>query len=108
MIHELKRYIPHDGKADALLQRFRDTTMPIFKRLGISLLHCWTAPDEPGVLYYLVSFADSAASDKAWAAFGADAQWKAAKAASETAGPLLASQSTVKLAPAAFSPDGNR
>lgn len=105
MIHELKRYVAREGKFEALVRRFEQHTMPIFRRLGIDLAQCWTAPAEPGVLYYLVRFDDQASSDKAWAAFGADAEWKAAKAASETDGPLLASQSTLILHPTAFSPN---
>ena len=104
MIHELKRYVAHEGKSDALVRRFQQVTMPIFERLGIRVVHCWTAPAEPGVFYYLVAFDSDAASERAWAAFGADAEWKAAKAASETSGPLLASQSTLRLAPTSFSP----
>lgn len=104
MIFELKRYVAHDGKAEALQQRFAEKTIPVFRRVGIDLVQCWTAPAEPGVFYYLVRFADEAASQQAWAAFSSDAEWKAAKAASETNGPLLASQSTVRLEPTRFSP----
>jgi hypothetical protein len=104
LIYELKRYVAHDGKAEALVRRFEASTLPIFRRVGIELVQCWTAPAEPGVFYYLVRFADQAASDKAWAAFGADPDWKDAKAASEQDGPLLASQSTVRLQPTSFSP----
>ena len=104
MIHELKRYVAHEGKTEAMQRRFAEVSMPIFKRLGIDVVQCWTAPAEPGVFYYLVRFDDEAASERAWAAFGADAQWKAAKAASEKDGPLLASQSTVRLVPTRFSP----
>lgn len=104
MIFELKRYVPHEGKADALRSRFAGKTLPIFRRLGIEVSHCWTAPDEPGVFYYLVQFPDEAARTAAWTAFGADAEWKAAKSESEQAGPLLASQSTVRLVPTDFSP----
>ncbi len=104
MIHELKRYVAHEGKSEALQRRFAESTMPIFTRVGIDLVQCWTAPAEPGVFYYLVRFEDDRASEKGWAAFGADAEWKAAKAASEKNGPLLASQSTIRLTPASFSP----
>jgi hypothetical protein len=78
--------------------------MPIFKRVGIDVVQCWTAPTEPGVFYYLVRFDSEAASERAWAAFAADAEWKAGKAASETDGPLLGSQGTVRLVPTSFSP----
>lgn len=99
MLHELKRYQAHPGKADALRARFIATTVPIFARLGISVVHYWTSAEEPDAMYYLVAFPDEAARSAAWAAFGADAEWKSAKAASEREGPLLASQTTVLLQP---------
>ena len=99
MLHELKRYQAHPGKADALRARFVAVTIPIFARVGIQVLHYWTSPQEPDTMYYLVAFPDEAARTAAWAAFGADAQWKAAKADSEKDGPLLASQTTVLLQP---------
>ena len=104
MIHELKRYEATPGNEQALRDRFGKMTMPIFRRLGINVLHCWQADDEKQSFYYLVSFPDEAARQAAWQAFGSDAEWKAAKAASETAGPLLASQTTTLLHPCSFSP----
>ncbi|WP_439587145.1 NIPSNAP family protein [Hydrogenophaga sp.] len=99
MIHELKRYEANLHKADALRARFLTVTLPIFSRLGITVRHYWTHPSEPDAMYYLAEFPDEASRTAAWAAFGADAQWKAAKAASEKEGPLLASQTTVLLHP---------
>ena len=104
MIHEFKTYRAAPGKIAALIKRFEQTTMPIFARLGIEVLHCWTSAAEPDAFFYMVRFASAEAGKDAWAAFGADAEWKAAKAASETEGPLLASQTTVYLQPTAFSP----
>jgi hypothetical protein len=104
MIYELKRYVAHEGKAEALVRRFEEQTIPVFRKVGIELVQAWTAPAEPGVFYYLVRFPDEAASARAWASFAADPDWKAAKAASEQDGPLLASQSTVRLVPTRFSP----
>lgn len=102
MIHELKCYQAHPDKADALRARFLSVTLPIFSRLGITVRHYWTNPAEPDAMYYLAEFADEASRTAAWAAFGADAQWKEAKAASEKQGPLLASQTTVILHPQSF------
>lgn len=104
MIHEFRTYRAAPGKIDALIKRFEQTTMPIFARLGIEVLHCWTSAAEPDAFFYMVRFATPQAGKDAWAAFGSDAEWKAAKAASETDGPLLASQATVYLQPTAFSP----
>ena len=105
MIYELKKYTANPGKAKALKQRFEAHTLPIFKRLGIEVVHCWTEPDAPDAFYYLTRFASTDARDAALKAFGADPEWKAAKAASETDGPLLGSQSTVGLIPTEFSPN---
>jgi hypothetical protein len=99
MIHELKHYVATPGNGEALRNRFANVTMPIFARLGIQVEQRWEDPSDADGMYYLVSFADAAASAAAWSAFGADAEWKAAKAASETQGPLLSRQSTTVLKP---------
>lgn len=104
MIYELKKYVPNGGKSQALKQRFEDVTLPIFARVGVKVEYVFENPAEPEALYYMTSFADAAARDAAWKAFGADPEWKAAKAASEVDGPLLGSQSSTDLVPTAFSP----
>ena len=48
--YEMKRYTPQPDKAVALHARFASKTIPIFRRLGIELMHCWTSKQEPGVL----------------------------------------------------------
>lgn len=107
MIVELKKYVPHPGKAEAMHERFATTAMPILRRVGVDVMHCWTCTQEPGVLYYMSRFSDEDKRQAAWSAFGADAQWKAAKAASEVDGPLLASQTTTLLEPTRFSPSAH-
>ena len=107
MIYEFKTYRATPGSADALRNRFRDKTMPIFARLGIEVVNCWTSDEEPDAFFYLVRFSSEDARKAAWSAFAGDAEWKEAKAASETNGPLLASQTTVLLKPTGFSPEGS-
>jgi hypothetical protein len=104
MIYEFKTYQAHDGKIDQLIARFKEKTMPVFARLGIEVVNCWTSDAEPGAFSYLVRFDSDAARQSAWAAFAADSEWKAAKGASETAGALLRSQSVLLLKPTDFSP----
>lgn len=104
MIYEFKTYRANTGKTAQLIKRFEEKTMPIFARLGIEVVNTWTSDDEPDAFFYMVRFASDEARKAAWAAFAADAEWKTAKAASETDGPLLASQSTTLLKPTAFSP----
>jgi hypothetical protein len=104
MIYELKKYVPANGKAIALKERFEKVTLPIFARVGIHVEHVFENPAEPEALYYLTSFDSTERRDAAWKAFGADAEWRSAKAASETDGPLLGSQTSVELHRTAFSP----
>lgn len=106
MIYELKQYLAHPGKRQALQQRFQDHTMPIFARLGIEVTHCWTDPENPDAFIYLTRFTSPEAKHRALQAFGADPEWKRVKAASEQDGPLLHSQTTLALTPTAFSPHG--
>ena len=106
MIEEFKTYRATEGNIGQLIKRFEEKTMPIFARLGIKVLNTWTSDDEPDAFFYHVRFESEEARKAALAAFAADPEWKAAKAASETNGPLLASQSTVLLKPTAFSPAG--
>jgi hypothetical protein len=67
-------------------------------------VHCFEDPKEPEALYYMTAFDSTEQRDAAWKAFGANAEWKAAKAASEVDGPLLASQTSTELHPTRFSP----
>jgi hypothetical protein len=104
MIYELKKYIPNPGKGPAVKERFAKVALRIFERVGVRVVHCFEDPAEPDALYYMTCFASAAERDAAWKAFGADAEWKSAKAASETNGPLLQGQTTIELHPTAFSP----
>jgi hypothetical protein len=104
LIYEIRVYEAAEGKADAMRRRFLDVVATkFFPRHGIELIGAFTAQTEDGCLTYMTRFADEDARKKAWAAFGADAEWATAKAASETNGPLLKSQVISILSPAAAS-----
>jgi hypothetical protein len=99
MIYELKKYVATPGKGAALKDRFAKITLPILTRLGVRVLHCFEDPADPQVLYYLTEFDSSQKRDAAWRAFTADPEWTRAKAASETGGQLVGSQTTLDLRP---------
>ena len=104
MIYEIRVYEAAEGKADAMRRRFLDVVVPkFFPRHGIEILGAFTAPAEDCRLTYMTRFADEDARKRAWAAFGADPDWAAAKSASETDGPLLKNQLISILSPAAAS-----
>jgi hypothetical protein len=91
MIEELRHYVATPGNRNALVARFKNDTMTIFKKHGIAVTAFWIAPNEPDTLYYMCRFADAAAAAAAWKTFQADPDWIAAKDASERNGPLVAS-----------------
>jgi hypothetical protein len=102
VIYEIRVYEAVEGCATAMRRRFLDeVAKKFFPRHGIELLGAFTAPTEDGRLTYMTRFADEDARKKAWAAFGADPEWAAVKAASEVNGPLLKSQQVSMLSPAA-------
>lgn len=92
MIHEIRTYIPHSGKADALRERFLTSVRPIFARLGIDLVATYANPDAPEEMVYLTRFEAMEQRDRLWAAFKTDPEWAAIKSESETNGPLLKEQ----------------
>lgn len=89
---ELRTYTATAGKLDNLNARFRDHTLALFAKHGMSNFGYWTPLDKKDgagdKLVYLISHKDKAASDASWAGFRADADWNKAKAASEVNGSL--------------------
>ena len=99
MILEIRVYEHVEGRADAVRDRFKAEVVPRFARHNIELLGAFT-DTETGMLTYITRFADETARKAAWASFGADPEWKAAKAASEIDGPLIAHQRVSIIEPA--------
>jgi hypothetical protein len=103
---ELRIYYAGEGKLDALHARFRDHTMKLFERHGMTNVAYWVPVENPERrLVYLLSYPDLAAREASWKAFQADPEWVAAKAASETAGSLVAKVENRFLGPTDFSPE---
>ena len=101
MIYEIRVYEASDGHAEAMKARFRnEVAKRFFPNHGIELLGVFETPDDASRLTYLTRFKSEDERAKAWAAFGADPEWRAVKAATETNGPLLKSQTTSVLSPA--------
>lgn len=98
MIYEMRIYDHAEGRADAVRDRFLTEVAPRLPGHGIELVGVF-ADEATGRLTYISRFADEAARVAAWASFGADAGWKAAKAASETDGPLVTKQHISVLTP---------
>lgn len=88
--YELRAYSIAPGKQTALLNRFRDHTLALFRKHGIESIGYWL-PVNTGDqrLYFLLRYPSREAREASWKAFGADPQWQAAYKASETDGALV-------------------
>src|SRR4029453_8722649 len=87
---ELRTYTTTPGNLERLLARFRNHTVELFKKHGMTNFAYWTLQSgQPGVdntLVYLLAHKDADAAKASFAAFRADPVWVAAKDASEKEG----------------------
>jgi hypothetical protein len=87
---ELRIYYTAPGKLDDLHARFRNHTMKLFEKHGITNLGYWVPAENPdNRLIYLLAYPSREARDQSWQEFMGDEDWKAAYKASEANGPLV-------------------
>ncbi len=103
-VFEMRTYFPHEGKMDALHQRFREHTNHLFVKHGMDLVGYWVPVDGEERLVYILAHEDQDAAKKSWAGFVADPVWKEAYANSREDGPLVARIENVFMAPTDYSP----
>jgi hypothetical protein len=102
---ELRTYYAAPGKLDALHARFRDHTLKLFEKHGMSNIGYWVPIDNPDQkLIYLLAFPSREARETAWKEFGSDPDWKAAQKASEVNGRLVLKADSTLLAATDYSP----
>src|SRR5205814_600676 len=102
---ELRTYYAAPGKLDALHARFREHTMNIFEKHGMSNIGYWVPSDNAeNKLIYLLAFPSREAQRQAWKDFGGDPDWKAAQKASEVNGPLVTKVESRLLSATDYSP----
>ncbi len=104
-VYELRIYTAAEGKWDKLLARFKDHTLGLFEKHGMTNVGYWQPLEgnEPK-LYYILSYKDADARAKAWKDFLADPDWKAAYKASEADGKLTSKIESRILTATDFSP----
>jgi hypothetical protein len=105
---ELRTYTAAPGKLEALHARFRNHTIRLFARHGMTIVGFWVPTDKDkgadNTLVYLLRFPDRAAREKAWADFRKDPEWIAARDASEANGKLVEKVDSVMLTASDYSP----
>jgi len=106
MIYELRIYHCVTGRLSALLKRFENTTLEIWKRHGIRQAGFWTVLVGDGGnqdLHYLLAWESMAERETKWNGFMADKEWITARAKSEEDGPIIANIVNQFLQPTSFS-----
>ena len=110
-LFELRTYTTPPGKLEELHARFRNHTLGLFTRHGMTNFLYWRpAPGQAGwenKMVYMLAYPNQAARNSSWTAFGADPAWRKVLDDSQKNGPLLVSPggvSSVQLAPTDYSP----
>ncbi|MEZ5277882.1 MAG: NIPSNAP family protein [Opitutaceae bacterium] len=109
-VYELRTYTCNEGKLDDLDARFRDHTMKLFSKHGMTnVLYTHPTDEDKGAgrtLVYLLAHDSVDAAKASFDAFRQDPDWVTARNASEANGKLLVDGGvkTVFLEPLPFSP----
>ena len=106
-VFELRTYTCFEGKLPDLLTRFRDHTMQIFEKHGMTSIAYWVPQDAPlsqNTLIYVLAHPSREAAKKNWAAFVNDPEWQKVQKESEANGKLVSNVVSVFMDPADFSP----
>lgn len=107
-VFELRTYTAAPGKFENLKARFRDHTLRLFAKHGLTAIGGYYIPAEGPLsettLLYVLVHESRAAADKNWAAFQGDPEWIKVRDASIAGGPITTSVTRQWLNPADFSP----
>ena len=78
-VFEMRTYTAGPGKFEALQKRFRDHTLRIFEKHGITNIGYWVPADPPNsenTLVYIIAHKSREAAKQSWADFNADPEWQ--------------------------------
>ena len=106
-VFEIRTYHTFPGRLDALHKRFRDHTMKIFEKHGMTNVGYWVPQDSPAhesTLIYVISHSSREAAKANWAAFMADPEWKKVSDASQVDGKIVERVESVFLDATDYSP----
>jgi hypothetical protein len=106
-VFEIRTYHCLPGRLEALNKRFREHTMRIFGKHGMTNVAYWTFEDSPArenTLIYVISHASREQAKKNWDEFRNDPEWKAVAAASEADGKIVEKVDSVFVDATDYSP----
>jgi|SRR5580658_3070709 hypothetical protein len=106
-VFELRTYTCYEGKLPDLLARFRDHTMRIFEKHGMTNIAYWVPQDSPAhenTLIYIIAHASREAAKQNWKEFASDPEWQKVQKDSEANGKIVSKVESVFMDPTDFSP----
>lgn len=106
-VFEIRTYTAEPGRLEALHSRFRDHTLDIFKKHGMTSIGYFAPTDEPlskNTLIYILSFPSRDAAKKSWAEFAADPEWQKVAKESQVDGKMLTKVESVFAEATDYSP----
>ena len=106
-VFELRTYHTLPGRLPALQARFRDHTLKIFERHGMTNVAYWTPLDTPAsenTLIYILAHESREAAKKSWDAFRSDPEWQQVAKASEADGKIVEKLESVFMGSTDYSP----
>jgi hypothetical protein len=105
-VFELRTYTTNPGKLEALKARFRDHTIEIFKRHGMTSIGYWVPTDpekSQNTLVYIIAHSSMEQAKKNWDDFRKDPEWMKVSADSEKDGKIVTHVDSVYMTPTEFS-----
>ncbi len=106
-VFEIRTYHTFPGRLEALHKRFREHTMKMFEKHGMTNVGYWVPQDSPAhesTLIYVISHASREAAKANWAAFSADPEWKKISEASQVDGKIVERVESVFMDATDYSP----
>ncbi|HEV7867955.1 MAG TPA: NIPSNAP family protein [Chthoniobacteraceae bacterium] len=105
-LFEMRTYYAAPGKLDAMHARFRDHTVRLFEKHGMTNIGYWVPMENPdSKMIYVLAFPTRDAREASFKALGADPDWKAAVKASEENGKLVSKSESLFMTATDFSPE---
>ena len=106
-VFELRTYTCNEGKLPDLLARFRNHTIGIFEKHGMTSIAYWVPQDAPAhenTLIYVIAHTSREAAKQNWKEFSGDPEWQKVQKDSEANGKIVSKVESVFMDPTDFSP----
>lgn len=105
---ELRTYYANPGKLEDIHKRFRDHTLQIFAKHGMTVVGFWgpvyKKDGSENRLVYMLSFKDRTERDAKWKEFQSDPEWQKVSKESEVNGKLVEKVESVFLYDTDYAP----